>query len=339
VGGLTGRVADLGISGRNGAVLAVEQSNARGGVRGRQVQLVVKDDEQDAETAVRVDKELIDAGVVAIIGHMTSAMSTVAVPLLDEHKVVMMSPTTTTDYLAGKDDYFFRVSSVTLDYASRMARYLRRTRGLESVAVAYDLGNEAYTESWYRDFRQEFEALGGKVAVTETFRSGPKMSFLELAQKLAVPAAQGVVSVASAMDTAMLAQQVRKLDAELPIAAAEWSATEKLIDLGGASVEGIMISQFFDRESTAPEYVQFREAYRGRFGNDPGFASVNAFDAVNVVLTALGRKGAGETLKQALLRIAEFPGVQGPVRIDRYGDGGRPTFLTTVRDGKFRVVQ
>ena len=106
VGGLSGRVADLGISGRNGATLAVENINSTGGVNGRKVKLVVMDDKQDGEVAKQVVKELIDQGVAAIIGHMTSSMSMQTVPIVNEKKVIMMSPTTTTTYLSGKDDYF-----------------------------------------------------------------------------------------------------------------------------------------------------------------------------------------------------------------------------------------
>jgi branched-chain amino acid transport system substrate-binding protein len=60
VGGLTGRLSDLGSGGRNGVMLAVEEINNAGGISGRPVELITKDDKQDPEVAVKVDKELID---------------------------------------------------------------------------------------------------------------------------------------------------------------------------------------------------------------------------------------------------------------------------------------
>ena len=62
VGGLSGRVADLGISGRNGAILAVENINSTGGVNGRKIKLVVKDDKQEGKKAEKAVKDLIDQG-------------------------------------------------------------------------------------------------------------------------------------------------------------------------------------------------------------------------------------------------------------------------------------
>ena len=115
VAGLTGRVADLGTSSLNGAVLAVEQCNAAGGVAGRPVELIVRDDGQNSGAARQAVKELIDAKVEAIVGHVTSSMSMASITQANEAKLVMISPTVTTAELSGKDDYFFRVLNATRD--------------------------------------------------------------------------------------------------------------------------------------------------------------------------------------------------------------------------------
>ncbi len=91
VGGLTGRLSDLGTAGRNGVILAVEEINSRGGINGRPVELITKDDKQDPELSLRVDRELVDEGVAAIIGHMTSVMSMAVLPFINEEKILMIS--------------------------------------------------------------------------------------------------------------------------------------------------------------------------------------------------------------------------------------------------------
>jgi branched-chain amino acid transport system substrate-binding protein len=219
-----------------------------------------------------------------------------------------------------------------------MARHLSLL-GLGSVAVIYDLNNRAYTESWFEDFRAEYEPLGGTVTAVETYTSGPKVHFSDVVSRALSGDAEGLVIIASAMDTAMLCQQVRKKGRTVPVAAAEWAATETLIEMGGAAVEGIIVSQFFDRDSKLPGYVTFQKTYRERFGDEPGFASVNAYDAATVVLEAFEKRQKGETLKDAILRISTFPGIQGPVTINRYGDADRKTFITTVSGGRFRVLE
>lgn len=339
VGGLTGRVADLGISGRNGALLAVEARNSAGGIGGRTVELVVRDDGQDPDTAVRVDEELIELGVEAILGHMTSSMSMAAVELADRNGTVLMSPTTTTTYLTGKDDHFFRVVATTKEYAAKMARYLKSEVGLEAVSVIYDAKNKAYTESWFEDFKEKFTSLGGRIVGVKSFTSGPDVLFFDLAEGSLSPGSDGLVIIASAMDTAMICQQLRKMEKQVHVAAAEWASTERLIDLGGAAVEGIIVSQFFDRERDDPVFNDFGKAYRDRFGEEPGFAAVNAYDAASVLMEAVGRKKDGESLKEAILRIGTFTGVQGPVVINRYGDADRETYITTIREGRFKVLE
>lgn len=339
VGGLSGRVADLGRDGRNGVILAVEARNARGGVRGRVVELLVRDDGQDLETALKVDRELADLGVAAVIGHMTSAMSVGAVPLMNERGIPLVSPTTTTKLLAGLDDQFFRVSATTAAYAVRVASYLRDEVGIESATVVYDLGNKAFTESWYDDFRDEFLSGGGAMAGVFTFTSGPEVRFEDLAREALATAPDTLVIVANALDTAMIAQQVRKIGNGTILATSAWASTEELIELGGAAVEGMVLSQFFDRESRDRAYVSFKEHYREQFGTLPGFAGVKAYDAATVVLEALEGMKKGETLKEALLRIGTFQGIQGSISFDAFGDVEDRTIITTVRDGTFRVLE
>ena len=339
VGGLSGRVADLGISGRNGAILAVEKINSSGGVNGRKIKLVVMDDKQDAETAVQVIKELIDQGVVAIIGPMTSSMAVQTVPIVNEQKVIMMSPTATTKYLSRIDDYFFRVNSTTEYHSIIMARYLYDRLAIKDVAVVYDLNNKAYTESWLEDFRKEFQSSGGRIATTVAFHSSPNTHLYDVVKQAMLPGVEALVISASAMDTAMISQQVKKLGQNVTIAASEWAATEKLLEFGGAAVEGAILSQFFDRNSTDQVYVKFRKDYKKRFGNEPGFVSINAYDAVNVVLEAMKKQKNGKLAKETLQKISQFYGVQGPVNIDRYGDADRKTFITVVENSEFVVVE
>ena len=160
-GCLTGRLSDLGTAGRNGVMLAVEQINETGGINGRPVELIVKDDKQDPDVAIQVDKELIEEGVVAIIGHMTSAMSVAVVPLMNKEKMLIISPTTSTNELTGIDDYFFRIMPPNKAETDHLAHYTLNVMGLRKMVCVYDLSNLAFTEGWYRNFKSEFENRGG----------------------------------------------------------------------------------------------------------------------------------------------------------------------------------
>ena len=256
LGGTSGRVADLGIAGRDGVQLAVEICNQAGGVAGRKLQLIIKNDEQTPEVAQRGARELIAEGVVAIVGPMTSAMGVAVVPIVNEARILLIGPTVTTEELSGRDDYFFRVTSTTGVYASRNARYQIKVKRMRRVAAVYDLGNKSFTENWLENFRHAFAEGGGEIVKTLTFKSGSDTKYLEIARGLLAIQPDGVLIIANSMDSALLCQQIRKLDAYIPITLSDWGATERLLELGGKAVEGLTVVQTFDRNSTASRYLR-----------------------------------------------------------------------------------
>ena len=339
VAGLSGRVADLGIGGRNGAMLAIEQRNAAGGVNGRQVELLVRDDEQKPESAKRAVAELLAAKVEVIIGPMTSSMAMAVVPQANEAKVFMVSPTVTTQDLSGKDDYFYRVIASTREYAEKNARYSYGKLGHRTVAVIYDKDNSSYTEGWLGDFRRVYEQMGGRILALESFRSSEEGPFLPMVRRLVATGPEFILIIANAADSAQICQQIRKVDGKMPISMAEWGSTERFIELGGASVEGVVVAQFLDRANITPRYREFLRAYRQRFSQEPGFAGVAGYDAALLVMAAMEKRAGGQTLKEAVQTIDEFEGVQQRVKLDKFGDSNRNTFIATVRDGRFVTLE
>lgn len=339
VGGLSGRVADLGIDGRNGVMLAIELRNKAGGVKGRPIELLTEDDQQNADAARKAVASLIDHKVEAIIGPMTSTMATVVVPLVNRAQLVMVSPTVTTNDLSGLDDYFFRVVSPTREFARKSAEHHFQRTGMRRIAAIYDLRNKSYTESWLGDYRAAFVAGGGSLVDSVSFSSSDETHFGDLARQLLISKPDGILILANSVDAAVLCQQVRKLNPTIPIATSEWGGTERLIELGGRAVEGVVVGQFLDRQSKQPSYIEFHRSYVSHYGKEPGFAALTAYDAANVVMEGLEHRTSGQSLKQALLARKTFTGAQSPVVFDAFGDTSRDSFMTTVKDASFVVLR
>lgn len=340
IAGTSGRVADLGISGRDAAQLAIEQCNQEGGIAGRKIQLIIKDDEQNPDLARVKMKELIAAGVVAVIGPMTSDMGVAISPIANASETLLISPTVTTHLLSGKDDYLFRVTSTTREYAAKSARYQIASGNMRSIAAAYDLGNKSFCESWLDSFVETFTDGGGEVLETVGYRAGADRSFLEIARKLLAAGPDGILIIANSMDSALLCQQIRKLDSGIAITLADWGATERLLELGGRAVEEVTVVQTFDRNSQAPDYQAFRKIYLDHFQREPGFPGVYTYDAVQVLLTALRMQKTGETLKHTILSIRRFKGLQSEFSFDDFGDVKRPqASISVIRNGRFVVVE
>jgi branched-chain amino acid transport system substrate-binding protein len=334
LGGLSDRNADMGATGLEAVQLAVEQINRAGGVQGRRIELVARDDAQNPDTARRATQELIDAQVEAVIGPFTSSMASVAVPLLGKAGVWTVSPTVTAMKFHGQDDHLFRINRTTRDNARDYARVLMQ-RGQRRIAVAYDLRNASFTESWLQEFRSALDAAGGHVTAAVPYTSTEATHFQDVLQRMLVDSPEGLFFIASAVDVAHLAQAARTLVPHLPIGASEWAASEQLTQLGGSVVEGLLILQSFDRQDTAPRFLAFTETFQQHFQKFPGYTAVMAYDAATVVLQALQHRQPGETLKAAALRAGPYDGLQQSIVFDAHGDTQRHVVFTEIHSGQF----
>lgn len=330
---LSGRSADIGESGRNGFLLAVEDARQAGLFGERPVEVLVRDVGASPEATRAAVGELLAAGVVAVVGPMNSNNVQIVQPLVEAAGVVEISPTASAMTLHGKDDLLFRINWTTRDNGRNYARHCHR-RGLRRVAVAVNDNNRVFAQSWLEEFRSAFLALGGEVVAAPVFDSTAS-SHGGLVGSLLAPRPDGVVIVGNAADSARIAQQVRKQAPSMPLVAAEWAGAAQLLELGGRAVEGLMLAQNYNQADTSPRFTRFGEAYRKRFGSAPAYASVLSYDAGAALTGALSRRLASMPLKDALLRLGPFDGLQQPLRFDRNGDAERPAYFLTVRDGRF----
>ena len=252
-------------------------------------------------------------------------------------QVTVTSPTITSMDFYGNDDYLFRINRTTRDNAHDYARRLF-AQGQRRVAVAYDLRNRSFTESWFREFEAAFSGLGGKTVAAVTFESRPDADFGEVMRAMLAAEPDGLMFLAAAIDLTRLCQHAKLQAPQLPIAAAEWAASEKLIELGGKALEGLVIVQAFDRDERSARYQAFRSAYFKRFQREPGYSSVLAYDAATVLFDAMQRRTEDETLKQALVRHAPFQGLQQQIAFDANGDTPRTVYFTQIRDGRYVLL-
>lgn len=336
---LTGKQAELGVQERNGVLLAAEQINAAGGVAGRKIELLIRDDSGIPERAKSADEELIKAGVVAIIGHATSGQTMSGLKVTNPAKMVMISPTVSTPGLSGQDDYFFRVYPTFKESSQAFAEYIFKTGGLQRLAIIYDADNTAYAKTYRSMFAEKFTSLGGIIAGEISFASSAQPDFQPLLSQLRNSNADGLLIVASDIDTALIAQRARIMDWQVPLLTSAWAQTETLINNGGNAVEGIKLEQSYALSSQAPSFVEFKANFQSRFGNPPSFGAAFSYEATMVLADALKKTGgSAENLKNALLETHDFQGVNDRFSIDKFGDVQRPFYLSAIQNGKYVIL-
>ena len=336
-GTLSGTFSELGVAGRNGAILKIEEVNKGGGVKGRPLELLIRDDKHDPKEAMRVDQELIEAGVVAIIGHMTSAMTLSVMPLVEEQKVLLISPTTSTPLLAKKNDLFIRVVGVSSEPAKEIAK-LASQKGLKKVAVLLSKENKEYCVPYAEAFKVKLQEEGGDVIWVEEFEQEQRSIFSFLTEEILRKKPDAILIVASGTDTALLCQYIRMSNGKIPIFVSGWALTQDLLLHGGRSVEGVWTYEYFPFAAQDKAVEEFREKYKARFRIEPSFASLLAYDAVEVLVRGLEKAKEPITpngLKEAILKIKRFESPSGAFELDQYGDAIIRYHFVTVEKGRF----
>jgi len=336
---LTGPASTAGICTRNGALLAIEEVNARGGVNGRRIEAIVRDDKADPAEALRIDKELINEGVVAFLGHYLSSVSVNVVPLMNEHNMLMLSLGAATGDLYGLDDSFVRIMYANNIRAALAAQCTYQQLGARKVAVVYDLGNAAYTRSAFELFRDELERLGGQVVLAATYTAGETFNAPEVAAELINSNPEAIFIISDAMHGALICQHLKKQGATMPLMVSAWaSVVPEFIGYGGQAVEGVYSIVESDASSTRPEYLTFVKAYQDRYGEAPILHGQSAYDAANIILTTLEKTTDAQSMKQAVLDQGTFMGVNGEISIDSTGEPTRPVYLMQIENGKMIVT-
>ncbi|MBX9915362.1 MAG: ABC transporter substrate-binding protein [Pseudomonadaceae bacterium] len=333
----TGPNASLGVAGRNGMQLAVEQANANGGINGRQVELLYRNDVSTPEAMQQGMRDLIAANVEAILGPMTSRTAMHLIPAANDAGIILMGGTTLSRLLAGHDDQFFRTIRHDNPDAKGIAQYFRKRLGLARISVIVEDSNPPYSEPWLLDFKRYLASEAGEMAPELHFSRNEQTDYAALAKQLMAQQPQGVVLVTGALDAAMLATQLHNIEPKLPLAGAVWAAEDALLQLGGQAVEGLISIQAYELRDPSPLFSSFRSAYERRFKAPVDSPAIVGYDATNVLLQALRERKPNETLKKALLRVRKFQGVQQSISLDGFGDidSDSQVFLKVVRNGQF----
>ena len=335
----SGPTSSLGIAGRNGMQLAVEQSNAAGGIHGRQIELLQRDDGFNLQQASHAASELIDAKVDAVFGPMTSLIAEQLAPQFTAAGILLMGGTPLSPLLAGRDDQFFRILSHTSPDALGIVQYLRQQLGIDQVTVLIEDSNHTFTRPWLAAFQRYLASEGGSIGQTIAFTRDAQTDFAALATQALADQPRAVILISNALDTAMLATQLRQQNPQLVLATPAWAAADALLEMGGSAMEGIITGQAYDLNDQSPAFTAFKHTYQQRFGQPIDTAAVTAYNATQVLLTALRERQPQESPKQALLRIRHFVGLQKPIDLDEFGDAESRFYMMVVRQGRFVNAQ
>lgn len=330
IGSLTGQASALATSARDGAVLAVEDLNASGGVAGRPVVLDIRDDHGDPTLSLAAAKDLARSGVAAIVGPFNTACASALVPWIDDCGVLVVAPAVAGTTLAGRPDWMVRLYPSSTVIGASLAD-LARERGLAGVAMLGDGGNEDYRQTVVAGFKAQ---TGSPAVLADLRYSGSaRDQFPALARQALASGARAVVLISAPLDAALFAQYIRRLDSGVRLFATHWSLSDELVQNGGEAVEGMHFVLPIDFSSEEPAWLAFMERYRKAYKREPTHAARVNHDAITLLVRALADAGSDPEALRAAVINHEHIGLQGRYRIDAFGDPIAPLFPHELRQG------
>jgi branched-chain amino acid transport system substrate-binding protein len=202
----------------------------------------------------------------------------------------------------------------------------------------YDLNNRSFAEPLWRAIQATFLELGGKAQAVYTFKSGETELKALMAEVVAVEP-EGVLFIASPIDTALMIQYGRQAGLEALLFSSSWAQTEELIEKGGRAVEGLELAAGYDPQSSYPAFEPFVARFKTRYNRQPNMLASNGYEAVLVLAYALEQTtGRAEGLPEALTTVRNLAGVRGSLSINEYGDVERDIYIVRVNNSQFEII-
>ena len=329
---LSGRGGAAGEHIRDGALLAVEEVNKNGGINGRPLRLLVRDDENSDEGIRKADESLVKEGVVAIIGHSLSSNTVKAYSYITSHDILMITGYTATTKLSGKDDMFLRTSIDCNLYGKKTAALLAE-KNVMAVSFLMDMSNADFVQDYVEQVKKNFQ--GG--VTTVQIKSRDNVDWDKVVAELMTDNAQAIVMLTESSMTAVAAQKLKSVNYTGAMIATIWTQSPELMRIGGPATEGISIVSFIDPENQRPKYLEFSEKLQKHFGKPATARSARAYEIINILAQGLGhcQHINAHELKTELLK-GKYDSILGPVAFDWFGDVLRPVYEVVVKDGRFK---
>jgi branched-chain amino acid transport system substrate-binding protein len=338
IGSMTGSEATFGQSTDNGIRLAIEQWNAKGGVKGRPLALKTYDSQgKPEEAAVAATRLLVNDKVSLLLGEVASSRSLAMAPVADANAVPMITPSSTNPRVTRDGDkvrpYVFRVCFIDPFQGTVMAKFARE-RKIDRVAILRDVGND-YSMGLADYFLAKFKELGGTIVDDQSYKAGDQDFKAQLtAIKNKNPEAIYVPGYYT--DVALIARQARELGMKQPLMGGDGWDSVKLFEIGGKAIEGSFFSNHYSPEDPSPRIQEFVKAYKARFGAVPDGLAAQGYDAAMVGFAAMERAKdlSGPSVRDAIAATRDYPGVTGIITLDANHDAVKPAVVLEVKDGR-----
>ena len=338
---LTGPQTHIGKDNENGARLAVDEINAKGlelGGKKVKLELLGEDDQAEPKTATIVAQKLIDAGVVAVIGHLNSGTTIPASKIYHDAGIPQISPSATAvAYTAQGYNTAYRVMANDAQQGKALGQFAVTKMGAKKIAIIDD--RTAYGQGLADEFEKAAKAAGGEIVARE-YTNDHATDFSAILTGIKGKSPNLIFFGGMDPQGGPMAKQMKNLGLTAKLLGGDGLQNVNFVKLAGSDAEGVIASSPGLPIDSMPGGPEFRKKFEAKYGVIQVYAPY-AYDAVYALVDAMKRANSAEPAKVlAELPKTDLKGVSGPVKFDAKGDttGGAIT-LYEVKSGTWQVLE
>lgn len=304
-GPFTGGSSPMGASMRDGVKLAADEINKKGGVLGRQIQLIERDDEAKNERGVQVAQELINKEhVIATLGYINTGVSLASQRFYQEAKIPVLNNVATGSIVTKQflppqypDNYVFRTSASDAIQSALIVKEAIDTQKFTKVAILADSTN--YGQLGREDLEKALATKNVKPVAVEKFNVKDVDMTAQLL-KAKEAGAQAILTYAIGPELAQIANGMEKLGWKVPMIGSWTLSMGNFIDNAGKNSDGARMPQTFIQEPNTPKRKAFIEAYQKTYKVDRIASPVSAaqgYDSMYILAAAIKQAGGTDGVK------------------------------------------
>lgn len=333
---LTGTVAAYGNAENNGVKLAVQEINKAGGVDGKKIELVTKDNKsENAEASTAATNLAIQSQVNAMVGPATSGAVAAASLNAQKTGVPLLTPSGTQDDLTldtvdGVKKYVFRTTFQDSFQGQVLAQYAYSNLNAKKVVLYYDNSSD-YAKGIAEEFKKKYQ---GDIVTTATFASGDK-DFQSALTKIKNLDYDAIVMPGYYTETGIITKQARDMGISVPILGPDGFNDDSFADLAGkANANSVYyVSGYSTKTALSGKANDFIKAYKAKYGSEPNMFAALSYDSVYMIAKAAEGAKTSIDIANNLAELKDFDGVTGKMTIDKKHNPIKTALMVIMKDG------
>lgn len=347
---LTGATIEWGDNSKWAAEIAVEEINAKGGIGGVPIELLIYDSARKPDQGIAMAKKLIDQDkVLVILGPCNSSVYKAAVPVVDREKIVAISNCSSAPGLAKESIWAFR-NTLTAEkqLGPAIKKWVDKYKPKTVVSI-YNSGDAMQVAEGKSVIPEGLEKLGVKVLDYLTYKEGD-IDFTAQITKAKSLKPDGIILGSCYNEGGMIVKEMCKQGLNVPVLGGSCLATQDFIRIGGKCAEGAIVTSAAWTDDPRPEVQNFIKKYKEKSGGKlPNYGGMRNYDSVYIIKMVIEKYGVTndpaqlaedrDKIRRGLSEVKNFDGICGKTTFDEEREGAGESTVLLIEKGNLVKVE